>query len=134
MSPVTQTVGGPFFDDLHVGQVADSAPSLTLTEGVAATHGAIVGDRMRLALDAELSRRVLGSALAHPALVWDVANGQSTLFTQRVIANLFYRGFMFRRAPAIGDTLYTTTEVVGLRQNRPDSMPQNNGPIPIPVM
>ncbi len=119
MSPATQTVGGPFFEDLHVGLVADSAPALTLTEGVAAAHGAIVGDRMRLALDAELSRRVLGSALAHPALVWDVANGQSTLFTQRVIANLFYRGFMFRRAPSIGDTLYTTTEVVGLRQNRP---------------
>ena len=119
MSPATQTVFGPFFDDLHLGLVADSAPSLTLTEGVAAAHAAIVGDRMRLALDAELSRRVLGSALAHPALVWDVANGQSTLFTQRVIANLFYRGFMFRRAPSIGDTLYTTTEVVGLRQNRP---------------
>jgi acyl dehydratase len=118
MSPATQTVGGPFFDDLHVGLVADSAPSLTLTEGVAAAHGAIVGDRMRLALDAELSRRVLGSALAHPALVWDVANGQSTLFTQRVIANLFYRGFMFHRAPSIGDTLYTKTEVVALRQNR----------------
>lgn len=119
MSPATQTIGGPFFEDLHVGLVADGAPALTLTEGVAAAHAAIVGDRMRLALDAELSRRVLGSALAHPALVWDVANGQSTLFTQRVIANLFYRGFMFRRAPSIGDTLYTTTEVVGLRQNRP---------------
>jgi acyl dehydratase len=118
MSPARQTVFGPFFDDLHVGLVADSAPALTLTEGIAATHASIVGDRMRLALDAELSRRVLGRALAHPALVWDVANGQSTLFTQRVIANLFYRGFMFRRAPAIGDTLYTTTEVVGLRQNR----------------
>src|ERR1700722_8225771 len=119
MSPATQTVSGPFFDDLHVGLVADSAPSLTLTEGVAAAHAAIVGDRMRLALDTELSRRVLGSALAHPALVWDVANGQSTLFTQRVIANLFYRGFLFRRAPSIGDTLYTKTEVVGLKQNRP---------------
>ncbi len=119
MSPATQTIGGPFFEDLHAGLAADSAPALTLTEGVAAAHGAIVGGRMRLALDAELSRRVRGSAFAHPALVWDVANGQSTLFTQRVIANLFYRGFMFRRAPSIGDTLYTTTEVVGLRQNRP---------------
>jgi acyl dehydratase len=119
MSPAKQTVFGPFFDDLHVGLVADGAPALTLTEGLAAAHCAIVGDRMRLALDAELSRRVLGSALAHPALVWDVANGQSTLFTQRVIANLFYRGFMFHRAPSIGDTLHTTTEVVGLRQNRP---------------
>ena len=119
MSAASHTVGGPFFDDLRVGLVADSAPALTLTEGVAAVHAAIVGNRMRLALDAELSRRVLGAPLAYPALVWDIANGHSTLFTQRVIANLFYRGFMFRRAPAIGDTLYTTTEVVALKQNRP---------------
>ena len=32
------------------------------------------------------------AALAHPALVSDVAIGQSTLATQRVKANLFYRG------------------------------------------
>ncbi len=118
MGAITQIVGGPFFDDLHVGQVADSAPALTLTEGLAAVHASIVGNRMRLTLDAELSRNVLGGRLANPALVWDVANGQSTLFTQRVIANLFYRGFMFRYAPKIGDTLYTKTEVVALRQNR----------------
>jgi hypothetical protein len=36
--------------------------------------------------------------------------------TQRVIANLFYRGLAFRRLPRIGDTLRTTTEVVALRQ------------------
>jgi acyl dehydratase len=47
-----------------------------------------------------------------------VAIGQSTLVTQRVIANLFYRGLVLRRAPLIGDTLSTTTEIVALRQNR----------------
>jgi acyl dehydratase len=47
-----------------------------------------------------------------------MAIGQSTVVTHRVIANLFYRGFMFHRAPCIGDTLYSTTEIVGLRQNR----------------
>jgi acyl dehydratase len=57
--------------------------------------------------------------LAHPALVWDVAIGQSTLLTQRVIGNLFYRGLVLHRAPVIGDTLYTSTEVVALRQNSP---------------
>ena len=118
MDAAKQVVGGPFFDDLRVGQIVDGAPSLTLTEGLAALHGAIVGDRLRLALDRELSRRVLGAPIAHPALVWDVAIGQSTLITQRVIANLFYRGLMFRRFPHIGDTLRTTTEVVALRQNR----------------
>jgi len=116
---VTHVVGGPFFEDLRVGDVFDSAPALTLTEGLAAAHRAIVGDRLRLALDSGLSRRVLGDAIIHPAVVWDVAIGQSTLVTQRVIANLFYRRFLFLRAPCLGDTLYTTSEVAALRQNRP---------------
>jgi acyl dehydratase len=111
--------GGPYFDDLEVGQVFDSAPSMTLTAGTAATHQSIIGDRLRLALDAQLAYVVTGAtaALAHPALVCDVAIGQSTLATQRVKANLFYRGLQFHRFPVIGDSLFTRTEVVGLKQN-----------------
>ncbi len=108
----------PFFEDLQVGLAEHSAPSVTLTDGMAAVHQAIVGDRLALALDRKLARDVLGlrTALAHPALVWDVAIGQSTVLTGRVLANLFYRGLAFKRAPLIGDTLTTSTEVVGLRQ------------------
>jgi acyl dehydratase len=113
-----EKVDGPFFEDLEVGLTVADAPALTLTEGFAALHSAIVGNRLRLSLDSDLSRAVTGGAIAHPALVWDVANGHSTLLTRRVVANLFYRGMVFRRFPRIGDTLHTTTEVVGLRQNR----------------
>ena len=60
-----------------------------------------------------------GAPLASPGLVWDVAIGQSTVVTQHVKANLFYRGLAFRRAPRLGDTLRTSTEVVALRQNQP---------------
>src|SRR5215211_1185595 len=116
MSAVT---GGPYFDELQVGQVFDSAPSMTLTAGVAAVHQSIIGDRLRLALDAQLAYAVTGAngPLAHPALVCDVAIGQSTLATQRVKANLFYRGLSFHRFPVIGDSLFTRTEVIGLKQN-----------------
>jgi acyl dehydratase len=119
--PEPVLAGGPFFEELRVGDVVADAPALTLTDGHAALHQAIVGDRLRLALDATLAARVVGAAapLAHPALVCDVAIGQSTLVTRRVIANLFYRGLVLRRAPVIGDTLRTTTEVVALRQNSP---------------
>ena len=112
---------GPYFDQLEVGQVFDIAPAMTLTPGVAAMHQAIVGDRLRLPLDAQLSYAVAGApaALAHPGLVTDVAIGQSTVVTRRVKANLFYRGLVFHRFPAIGDCLFTRTEVVGLRQNAP---------------
>lgn len=111
--------GGPYFDDLTVGQVFDWAPAATLSPGLAAAHQAIVGDRLRLALDAVLATAVTGEPgpLAHPALVCDVAIGQSTLATQRVKANLFYRGLTFHRFPVVGDTIYTRTEVVGLRAN-----------------
>ena len=111
--------GGPYFDDLGVGQVFDWAPSMTLTAGAAAVHQSIIGDRLRLALDADLAMAVTGAtaALAHPQLVCDVAIGQTTLATQRVKANLFYRGLAFHRFPVIGDTLFTRTEVVALKQN-----------------
>jgi acyl dehydratase len=111
--------GGPHFDDLHVGQVFDDAPSMTLSAGVAAVHQSILGDRLRLPLDTELSTIVTGSPapLAHPALVCDIAIGQSTVVTQRVKANLFSRGLPFHRFQVIGDTLFTRTEVVGLKQN-----------------
>ena len=100
---------------------------MTLSPGVAAAHQAILGDRLRLALDAELSHAVTGvpGLLAHPGLVCDIAIGQSTLATQRVKANLFYRGLSFHRFPMIGDTLFTRTEVVALKQNsaRPGRTP-----------
>jgi acyl dehydratase len=110
----------PFFEDLPVGARFEDAPALTLTEGHAALHQAIAGDRLRIALDRELGEAVLGPGppLAHPALVWDVAIGQSTVATGRVIANLFYRGLLLRRPVRLGDTLHTVTEVVARRENR----------------
>ena len=121
----TVDVSGPYYEDLHVGQRFDESPGVTLTDGLAALHQSILGDRLRLALDHDLSQRVLGGVLAHPALVCDIAIGQSTLPTHRVIGNLFYRGLVLRRSPRIGDTLRTSTEIVALRDNaqRPGRKP-----------
>ena len=114
-------VGGPHFEDFEVGQVFEDAPALTLTSGHAALHQAIVGDRLRLPLDAALSEAVTGrtTPLAHPNLVCDVAIGQSTGPTQLVRGNLFYRGLVLLRPVFIGDTLRTRTEITALKQNRP---------------
>lgn len=116
----TTPARGPYFDELTRGQVFDTAPGVTLTSGGAATHQAILGDRLALATDHELGRRLSGRGpLAHPGYVWDVSIGQSTLATHFVKANLFYRGLAFRRFPVLGDTLSTVTTVVGLKQNTP---------------
>jgi acyl dehydratase len=114
------TVEGPYFEDFEVGKVYDDAPGVTLTSGHAAAHQAVVGDRLRMPLDVTLSSAVTGrdEPLAHPNLVCDVAIGQSTGPSQRVRGNLFYRGLVLLRPVFIGDTLHTTTEVVGLKQNR----------------
>jgi acyl dehydratase len=114
-------VGGPHFEDFEVGQVFEDAPALTLTSGHAALHQAVLGDRLRLALDASLSEAVTGRKipLAHPNLVCDVAIGQSTGPTQLVRGNLFYRGLVLLRPVFIGDTLRTRTEITALKQNRP---------------
>lgn len=112
-------ISGPWFEEFHVGLEFD-APAVTLTEGHAAQYQAVFGDRLRLPLDHAASARMTGelAPLAHPLLAINIAIGQSTWASQRVKANLFYRGLLLQRAPRIGDTLSTRTRVVGLRQNR----------------
>lgn len=120
MSGATIAIGGPWFEDFHLGQTFD-APSVTLTNGHAALHQALFGDRLRLALDQNFTETITGTAklLAHPALVCNLAIGQSTYASSRVKANLFYRGLLLRQPVFIGDTLTTVTKVVALRQNAP---------------
>jgi len=119
-APRQITVQGPYFEDFAVGQLFADAPGLTLTDGHAALHQAIAGDRLRLALDGPLCQAVTGRRriLAHPNLACDVAIGQSTGPTRRVRGNLFYRGLVLLEQVFIGDTLSTRTEVIGLKQNR----------------
>ncbi|WCB95158.1 hypothetical protein DSM104299_03901 [Baekduia alba] len=108
-------VAPPYYDDLAVGDVFHS-PGLTITGGHAALHQAVVGDRLRLALDEDLHEAVTGrrGLLAHPMLVCDLAIGQSTAPTGRVLGNLFYRGLGCRPV-TVGTTLRTRTEVVARR-------------------
>jgi 2-methylfumaryl-CoA hydratase len=115
------TVAVPWFEDFKIGDDYSDVPAVTITEGHAAIHQAMFGDRLRLPLDHVLSECVTGHsrALVNPSLVCNMAIGQSTIPSQRVMGNLFYRGMKLQRPAFIGDTLTTTTRVVGLRQNKP---------------
>jgi acyl dehydratase len=119
MTPVGAVpVAGPYFEELAIGD-ALTAPAMTLTDGHRAVHQAILGDRFAVYLDSRLAARVFrGRSPVTPGLVIDTAIGQSSVFTRRVRANLFYRGLQLHRLPEVGDTLTTTTEIVGLKQNR----------------
>lgn len=115
----SKTISGPWFEDFQLGLEFD-APAVTLHSGHATWHQALFADRLRLQLDHHTSARVCGDGrvLAHPLLAINIAIGQSTWASQRVKANLFYRGLALQRPVYLGDTLYTRTRVVGLKQNR----------------
>ena len=115
----THTISGPCFEDFHHGLEFD-APAVTLGAGHAAWHQALFGDRLRIPLDQHTSRAITGApgSMVHPLLAINIAIGQSTWASQRVKANLFYRGLILHRSVHVGDTLYTRTKVVGLRQNK----------------
>ncbi len=119
MSGNSIEISGPYFEDFAAGQIMPGAPAVTITAGHAAIHQALFGDRLRLPLDHPLSQRVTGhdQPLANPSLVCNIAIGQTTYASQRVKANLFYRGLVFRRPVYLGDTLHTTTRVAALKQN-----------------
>ena len=116
---MTTLIDGPYFEDFTVGDQF-SAPAVTVTSGMAACYQAISADRLRLPLDHELAKNVTGkpAPLAHPSLVLNLVNGQTTYASQHVKGNLFYRGLIHRCPVYIGDTLNTVTKVVGLRQNK----------------
>ena len=117
--PKTLLIGGPWFEDFAVGQVFD-APAVTITDGHASLLQSLTGDRLRLPLDHAAAVRVTRSdqPLAHPLLAINIAIGQSTWASQRVKANLFYRGLVLQRPVHLGDTLTTVTQVVALKQNK----------------
>ena len=112
-------MGAPWFEDFYVGADFSDVPTVTITEGYAAIYQAIFADRSRLPLSYPLSEQVTGRpALVNATLVGNIAIGQSTVPSQRVMGNLFYRGLVFAQPVYVGDTLTTRTKVVALRQNK----------------
>ncbi|GAB13273.1 hypothetical protein ARGLB_037_01240 [Arthrobacter globiformis NBRC 12137] len=112
----------PFAEELILGVPLPAAPAITLTDGLAAQYQAITGDALRVPLSAPLSHQVTGAGvLANPALVLQVAIGQSTVATRRVIANLFYRHVRILRQVPVGTTLETTVTPKAARLARPNA-------------
>src|ERR1700712_3834044 len=69
--------GGPYWEELSVGDLYVEFPAMTLNEGHAALHQSIVGDRLRLALDATLPERVAGRPPGPPVLLSDGSVGEA---------------------------------------------------------
>lgn len=112
---------GPYADDLTLGAALPLAPAITITEGLTSAYQAVTGDGLRLPLSSPLTMQVTGRSemLVNPALVLQVAIGQSTVATRLVVANLFYRDVALLRQVHVGDTLSTTATPIALELTRP---------------
>ena len=119
---------GPWFEDFTVNEQLDPAPAISIGPGEAAVYQAICGDPLAISLSGPLAEAITGlpGSVVNPALVLQVAIGQSTVATRKVVANLFYRSVRQLRTVRIGDTLTTTVTVRGLREAsaRPDRPPR----------
>ncbi len=107
---------GPFYDQLVVGQELPRQPSVTIDEGTAALYQSLVGERLAMVLDTDVSRAVSASErrVVSPGLVMQFSIGQSTTISRRAIANLFYRDVRLLRPVMIGDSIETAVTVAGL--------------------
>jgi 2-methylfumaryl-CoA hydratase len=112
---------GPMYEDYRVGATLPPLPSVTLTEADNAIYRAVTGDQHQLVTDTNKYRAASGSGgtLANPALVLQYSIGQTTMATRQAIANLYYRSVRVLRTVEVGQTLTTTTKVLGMKDSAP---------------
>ncbi len=114
-------LNGPYYDDLTTGTVLPQLPAVTITHADNVMYRSITGDENRLAADQFAYATASGStgALVNPGLMVQLSIGLSTSATRHAIANLFYRGVLVARPVEVGETVQTTTTVLGMADSRP---------------
>ena len=112
---------GPFYDDLTTGTVLPQLPAVTITDADNVMYRSITGDENRLAADRSAYAAASGSSgsLVNPGLMLQLSIGLSTSATRHAIANLFYRGVLVARPVEVGETVTSTTTVLGMADSRP---------------
>ncbi|MDG2113550.1 MAG: MaoC/PaaZ C-terminal domain-containing protein [Actinomycetota bacterium] len=111
----------PYYDQFEKGMTIPSLPPVTLTEADNLTYRMITGDQHLLSADRGLANTAAGyqNGMVYPGLAMMYSIGQTTNATRRAIANLYYRSVRILRAVEVGETLRTTTKVLGLADAKP---------------
>lgn len=119
MAVVTKTNAGNFFEDFTVGQILEHATPRTVTEGDRAVYGSLYPTRFAVPSSASFAAAV--GLAPHPVeelIAFHIAFGKTVPdISLNAIANLGYAECRFHRPVVPGDTLSTTSEVIGLKQN-----------------
>lgn len=110
---------GNFFEDFHVGQVFHHATPRTITEGDCAFYIALTGSRHILHC-AQPVAHAMGyrNHTVDDLLAFHIAFGKTVPdISVNAVANLGYADVRFLLPVYPGDTLSTTSTVIGLKQN-----------------
>ncbi len=118
-SSATKTAAGRFFEDFRVGDTIRHATPRTLRDGDASLYSALYGVRF-----APQSADTFAKSIGYPRSPIDDLLAFHVVFGKTVpdvslnaVANLGYADCRFLKAVYPGDTLSSTSEVIGLKEN-----------------
>ncbi|MEO0361850.1 MAG: MaoC family dehydratase, partial [Pseudomonadota bacterium] len=116
---MTKTNAGNFFEDFSLGQVIEHATPRTITEGDRALYQALYPTRFAIPSSEPFAAACgLTGAPVEDLIGFHVAFGKTVPdVSLNAVANLGYAECRFHKPLRVGDTLSTTSEVIGLKQN-----------------
>jgi 2-methylfumaryl-CoA hydratase len=114
-----KTNPGNFFEDFELGQVIRHATPRTVTEGDRALYGSLYPTRFALPSSAAFAEACgLSPAPVEELIGFHIAFGKTVPdVSLNAVANLGYAECRFHRPVRPGDTLQTSSEVIGLKEN-----------------
>jgi 2-methylfumaryl-CoA hydratase len=114
-----KTASGNFFEDFAVGQTIAHATPRTLTHGDAALYTALYGPRFAVQSSDSFAQNMgYQSAPVDDLLVFHTIFGKTVPdISLNAAANLGYADCRFLKPVYPGDTLSTTSQIIGLKEN-----------------
>ena len=116
---MSKTNPGNFFEDFAIGQVIEHATPRTVTEGDRAVYGALYPTRFAIPSSATFAGDV--GLVPHPVeelIGFHIAFGKTVPdISLNAVANLGYAECRFHQPIVPGDTLRTSSTVIGLKEN-----------------
>ncbi len=114
-----KTNPGNYFEDFTLGQVILHATPRTITEGDVALYTALYGTRFAVNSADQFAQNLgLPGAPIDDMLVFHMVFGKSVPdISLNAVANLGYAQGRFQSSVYPGDTISTTSEVIGLKEN-----------------
>lgn len=107
---------GRHFEDFHLGQAIAHSQALTVTESIATSYRALTGLRFSAQCSTPFAQRLgLPASPIDDLLVFKIAFGQSVRdVSMHAVATLGYGGMVFGEPVYPGDTIASSSEVIGL--------------------